>query len=181
MFSRIVVKVVFDEFIFPFFFGFSSFIYFYHIYFFEFGSLGSQTHKSQTRWPTSTLACITPCLFIVKGCCADFFLLILSSHFSRSSRPDVFCEQGKACNFIKKETLAQVLSREFCEIFENTFFLQNTSGGRFCFFLMGKCCEKNNGSLKVVSILRISSYVDNFSGPMVDVLLISLKTKLFWF
>ena len=28
---------------------------------------------------------------------------------------------GQACNFIKKETLAQVFSGEFCEIFENTF------------------------------------------------------------
>ena len=26
-----------------------------------------------------------------------------------------------ACNFIKKETLAQVFSCEFCEIFKNTF------------------------------------------------------------
>ena len=33
----------------------------YHTYFFEFGSLGSQTHESQTRWPTSTFACITHC------------------------------------------------------------------------------------------------------------------------
>ena len=30
------------------------------------------------------------------------------------------------CNFIKKETLAQVFSCEFCEISKNTFF--NTSG-----------------------------------------------------
>ena len=29
---------------------------------------------------------------------------------------------GKACNFIKKETLAQVFSCEFCEISKNTFF-----------------------------------------------------------
>ena len=29
--------------------------------------------------------------------------------------------QAKACNFIKKETLAQVLSCEFCEISKNTF------------------------------------------------------------
>ena len=34
--------------------------------------------------------------------------------------------QDKACNFIKKETLAQVFSCEFCEISKNTF-LQNTS------------------------------------------------------
>ena len=29
-----------------------------------------------------------------------------------------------ACNFIKKETLAQVLSREFCKISKNTFFTE---------------------------------------------------------
>ena len=29
---------------------------------------------------------------------------------------------GVACNFIKKETLAQVFSFEFCEISKNTFF-----------------------------------------------------------
>ena len=28
----------------------------------------------------------------------------------------------KACNFIKKETPAQVFSCEFCEIFKNTYF-----------------------------------------------------------
>ena len=65
---------------------------------------------------------------------------------NRSSRPEVFCERGvlknfakctgkhlcqslflnkvagDACNVIKKETLAQVFSWEFCEISENTFF-----------------------------------------------------------
>ena len=64
----------------------------------------------------------------------------------RSSRLDVFCRKGilrnfakftgkhlcqslffnkvagAACNFIKKETLAQVFSCEFCEISKNTFF-----------------------------------------------------------
>ena len=29
------------------------------------------------------------------------------------------------CNFIKKETLAQVFSCEFCEIFKNTFFIEH--------------------------------------------------------
>ena len=32
---------------------------------------------------------------------------------------------GLACNFSKKDTLAQVLSCEFCEIFKNTFFKEN--------------------------------------------------------
>ena len=32
---------------------------------------------------------------------------------------------GGACNFIKKETLAQVFLCEFCEIFKNTFFTED--------------------------------------------------------
>ena len=32
---------------------------------------------------------------------------------------------GEACNFIKKEPLAQGFSCEFCEIFENTFFIEH--------------------------------------------------------
>ena len=38
----------------------------------------------------------------------------------RSSCPEEF---SKKTDFIKKETLAQVFSCEFCEIFKNTFFL----------------------------------------------------------
>ena len=33
--------------------------------------------------------------------------------------------QPRTCNFIKKETLAQVFSCEFCEIFKNTFFAEH--------------------------------------------------------
>ena len=33
--------------------------------------------------------------------------------------------QALACNFIKKETLAQVFSSEFCEISKNTFFTEH--------------------------------------------------------
>ena len=64
----------------------------------------------------------------------------------RSSRPELFCKKGvfrnfakltgkhlcqslffnevvgQACNFIKKETLAQMFSCEFCEISNNTVF-----------------------------------------------------------
>ena len=32
---------------------------------------------------------------------------------------------GAACNFIKKETLSQVLSCEFCAISKNTFFTEH--------------------------------------------------------
>ena len=41
--------------------------------------------------------------------------------------------QAEACNFTKKETLAQVFSCEFYKISRNTF-LQNTSGYCFCIF-----------------------------------------------
>ena len=33
--------------------------------------------------------------------------------------------QAKTCNFIKKETLSQVLFCEFCEIVKNTFFIEH--------------------------------------------------------
>ena len=33
--------------------------------------------------------------------------------------------QGSACNFIKTETLAQVLSCEFCKISKNNFFIEH--------------------------------------------------------
>ena len=37
----------------------------------------------------------------------------------RSSLPEVFC------NFIKKETLVQLFSCEFCEVFKNIFFTEH--------------------------------------------------------
>ena len=33
--------------------------------------------------------------------------------------------EPKACNFIKKETLTQLFSYEFCEISKNTFFTEH--------------------------------------------------------
>ena len=33
--------------------------------------------------------------------------------------------QASACNFIKKETLAQVFSNDFCEISKNAFFTEH--------------------------------------------------------
>ena len=70
---------------------------------------------------------------------------------NRGSRPEVFCKKGilrnfakftgkhlceslfnkvagAACNFIKKETLAQVFFCEFCEICKNTFFTEHSWG-----------------------------------------------------
>ena len=41
--------------------------------------------------------------------------------------------QASVCNFIKRETLAQVFSCEFCEIFKNIFF--NRTPPDDCFWL----------------------------------------------
>ena len=54
------------------------------------------------------------------------------SHLTKlSSLPVVFCKKGvfrnrpEACNFIKKEALAQLFSCEFYEISKNTFFTEH--------------------------------------------------------
>ena len=44
-----------------------------------------------------------------------------------------------ACNFIKKETLAQVFSCEFCKISKNTFACRTPLGNCFCY--SGKLIE----------------------------------------
>ena len=48
--------------------------------------------------------------------------------------------QPEACNFTKKETLAQVFSCEFCEISKNTFFYRTplvaAFGAIICFICL---------------------------------------------
>ena len=85
---------------------------------------------------------------------AKFFVILKIEMFchllsTRSSRLDVFCEKGVyrnlakftgkhlcqslffntvaggACNFIKKEALAQMFSCEFCEILRTPFFTEH--------------------------------------------------------
>ena len=65
----------------------------------------------------------------------------------RSSRPEVFCKKAvvrnftkvtgkhlarEVCNFIKKESLAQVFFCEFCKISQNTFFYRTPLSTCFC-------------------------------------------------
>ena len=107
---------------------------------------------------------------------------LLTTQSLQSSRPELFCKKGvlrnfakftgkhlpQACEFIKKESLAQVFFCEICEIYKNTFFyrtppvaawwglqlysketlceifkdtlyLQITSGGCFCPYLLDYC------------------------------------------
>ena len=47
---------------------------------------------------------------------------ILQLCYDKNSRQTLANHSFEACNFIKKETLAQVFSCEFCEIYKNTFY-----------------------------------------------------------
>ena len=56
----------------------------------------------------------------------------------------LFFNKGLACNFIKKETLAQVFSFEFCEISKNTFsteHLRTTASLRNTMFIFTKSIQ----------------------------------------
>ena len=63
---------------------------------------------------------------VVRGCSVKMVFL----EISQGSEENTCARDSDLINFIKKESLAQVFSSEFCEIFRNTF-LQNTSGGCF--------------------------------------------------
>ena len=60
----------------------------------------------------------------------------------------------KACNFIKKETSVQVLSREFCEIFKNTSFTEHlwmtVARTGECFQLKMKLWEKSGNEIILI-------------------------------
>ena len=68
-----------------------------------------------------------PEVFYKKRCSQKFHNIhrkttVPESLFKQSCRP-------QPCNFIKKETLAQVFACEFCKVsYRTTFFLQNTFG-----------------------------------------------------
>ena len=57
-----------------------------------------------------------------------FLEILQNSQGNTCARASYFIRlQAEACNFIKKETLAQVFSCEFCKISKNTFFHRTPS------------------------------------------------------
>ena len=59
-----------------------------------------------------------------------FYCILLNNFYCiddiiTESRITTISSDMRICNFIEKETLAQVFSREFCEIFQNTFFTEH--------------------------------------------------------
>ena len=83
---------------------------------------------------------------VVRRCSVKKLFLEISQNLQETTRDRVFFtklqafleisqnSQENTCtsNFIKKETLTQVFSCEFCKISKNTFLLQSAFGGCFC-------------------------------------------------
>ena len=88
----------------------------------------------------------------------------LSFEKSRNSRWEVFCRKGVLrnfakligkhlrCNFTKKETLTQVFSYEFCEIFKGNFSFRTSLD--YCFWKK-KTQEKKTVEGKLLMIASI--------------------------
>ena len=54
-----------------------------------------------------------------------FLEILQNSQENTCARVSFLIKLQAACNFIKKETLPQVFSCEFCEMFKNNFFIEN--------------------------------------------------------
>ena len=86
----------------------------------SFGRCLRFSHKSRVLFlrPCQFFCCCTPR-------CLHLFCIVLvpwNRYFVLSNHINFEQFWPEACNFINKETLAQVFSCEFCGIFENTFF-----------------------------------------------------------
>ena len=69
--------------------------------------------------------------------------------------------QAETCNFINKETLAQVFFSEFCNIFRNTFFFKTPSND--CFYLTISIIDVWQGSKYASkSVYLINCFINLF-------------------
>ena len=98
--------------------------------FFKFFSLGilSEMYKLYSSKKSTFCFSFTCDLFhteaVARGCSVKkvFLEILQNSQESTCARVPFFDKiAGQACNFIKKEILAQVFSCEFCEISKKTF------------------------------------------------------------
>ena len=66
---------------------------------------------------------------VVRKCSVKNIFLEISQNSQENTcvRVSFLIKLQAACNFIKKETLAQVFSREFYKISKNTFFIKHLS------------------------------------------------------
>ena len=57
--------------------------------------------------------------------CWGLFFNEVKNHLQRFLRKLLTAKSSEACNFIKIETVTQVFSREICETFKYTFFIEH--------------------------------------------------------
>ena len=87
--------------------------------------------------------------------------------------------------FIKKESLAQVFSCEFCKIFKNNFFLQNTSAACFCPWIVffeisfNNCVWVVRYQIKVTN--KVTMTTSSSCGVLVYLLFESETVFRYWF
>ena len=62
------------------------------------------------------------CIRVPLNALSQMFMERKIWNFLSKSQPYSYHNLAEACNFIKKESLAQVFSCEFCKISKNTFF-----------------------------------------------------------
>ena len=77
--------------------------------------------------PVNAVKLISSIEAVVQRCTVKKVFLEISWNWQENTCAGV----SFLTKFIKKATLAQVLSREFCKIYKSTFF-SDTSGGWFC-------------------------------------------------
>ena len=88
----------------------------------------------------------------------------------RSSRPEVFC---RLCNFIKKATLAQVFSCEFCEISKNTFSYRSPRVAASVYIYFCQYYHKRNSAER-----EVLSFESKFSNNLAFSLLLVLSREI---
>ena len=81
----------------------------------------------------------------------------------------------QACNFIKKETLTQMFSREFCEIFKNTFVTEQPQTTASC-KLANHCSHVELTLLKNVGGLFLDITSLQFNSHL-QYLIITMETQ----
>ena len=82
--------------------------------------------------------------------------------YDKNSRQTLANHKLRACNFIKKETLAQVFSCEFCEIYKNTFYYRTplvaASGVLINFAILEPFSNKVAGLFKRIHMVARSDF-----------------------
>ena len=95
------------------------------VFVYQLSDSGFESSCSHLRFSLFALhsTLLTLCSWKDISTCLTYFGLVFPLYSSGNTRkPQGISFKPQACNFIKKETLAQVFSYEFSEISKNTFF-----------------------------------------------------------